>query len=152
MKPSPEIAEFIKAWEGCSLKLYFCSAGKPTIGYGHLLEPHEPQPDYITQAQADAYFRRDLDDHAQAVDDLVAVDIAQHEYDALVSWTFNFGHDKLMRSTLLRKVNDRRFDDAAHEFARWVYAGEPPKKVPGLVRRRDAECAIFEKADYSGRP
>jgi lysozyme len=150
MKPSPQIAEFIKAWEGCFLNKYICPAGVPTIGYGHAFQPHEPQPDTIDRIQAEQYFQRDLDEHAQAVDDMVDVDMAQHEFDALVSFAFNLGADALRRSTLLRKVNDRRYDDAAHEFERWVYAGK--KKMPGLVKRRAAECAIWDKADYSGRP
>lgn len=150
MKPSKEVAEFIKAWEGLRLEKYICEAGKPTIGYGHCFQPHEPQPDYITQAEADKYFQRDLDEHAQAVDDMVDVDCSQHEYDALVSFAFNLGQENLKRSTLLRKVNERRYDDAAHEFSRWVYAGQ--KKSQGLVKRRAAETRIFEAGDYRGRP
>lgn len=150
MKPSPELQDFIKRWEGLRLQLYFCSAGFPTIGWGHKFEAHEPQPEEISQAEAQAYFDRDLAEHAQAVDDMVEVDIAQHEYDALVSFCWNLGPESLKRSTLLRKVNDRRFDDAAHEFERWVYAGK--KKELGLVKRRKAECDMFTDGNYSGRP
>ena len=150
MKPSAQIADFIKAWEGLRLDCYIDAAGKPTVGWGHLLEPHEPHPQNLTLEQACQYFDRDLEEHAQAVDDMVEVDIAQHEFDALVSFAFNLGPDALRRSTLLRKVNERRFDDAAHEFERWVYAGQ--KKLVGLVKRRKAECAVFTDADYRGRP
>lgn len=150
MKPSPEVQDFIKAWEGCFLNKYICPAGVPTIGYGHAFKPHEPQADVISKEEAEAYFQRDLDEIAQAVDDMVDVDVAQHEYDALVSFAFNLGPDRLKGSTLLRKVNARRYDDAAHEFERWVYAGQ--KKLPGLVKRRKAECAMWDRGDYSGRP
>lgn len=150
MRPSASIEAFIKAWEGLRLKKYLCSAGHPTIGWGHKFEPREPQADEITLEQAQAYFDRDLDEHAQAVDDMLAVDVAQHEFDALVSFCWNLGPEALRRSTLLRKVNERRYDDAAHEFGRWVYSGK--KREEGLIKRRAAECAVFEQGDYSGRP
>ena len=150
MKPSTDIADFIMAWEGCQLQVYLDAAGKPTVGFGHLLEPNEPHPMSLTLEQACQYFDRDLEEHAQAVDDMITVDVAQHEFDALVSFAFNLGADALRRSTLLRKVNDRRFDDAAHEFERWVYAGQ--KKLLGLVKRRKAECDVFTDANYRGRP
>lgn len=150
MSPSPEVAEFIKRWEGLKLDLYICDGGKPTVGYGHAFEPHEPQPQRITQEQADEYLRSDLERIGSDVDSYIDVDIAQHEYDAILSLAFNVGPAAIKRSTLLRKVNDRRFDDAAHEFGRWVYASG--KKLPGLVKRRAAECAMFERGDYSGKP
>src|SRR5688572_30280352 len=152
MTPSAEVSEFIKAWEGCRLETYLDAAGFPTVGFGHCFQPHEPQPERITQWQADVYFCRDLADHALAVDDMVEVDISQHEFDALVSFCFNLGQTALKRSSLLRKVNERRYADAAHEFERWVYAGQPPKKIAGLVKRRAAECAMFESGRYDGRP
>ena len=49
----------IKRFEGCRLTAYKCSAGVWTIGYGHTSGVHSGQA--ITQAQADALLRQDLE-------------------------------------------------------------------------------------------
>jgi lysozyme len=38
MKTSQTGIDFIKKYEGFSAKIYLCPAGKPTIGYGHLIK------------------------------------------------------------------------------------------------------------------
>lgn len=61
--------------------------------------------------------------------------------DALVSFAFNVGTHAFEISTLRRKLNREEYLDAADEFLRWVYAGG--RKLRGLVRRREAERALF---------
>jgi len=39
-------------------------------------------------------------------------------------------------------LNDLRYDDAAEQFDKWVYADG--KILPGLVKRRAAERILFE--------
>ena len=46
-----------------------------------------------------------------------------------------------------RKLNSGDYQGAADEFPRWVNAGGQP--LPGLVRRRDAEQALFLNQDYT---
>uniref|UniRef100_UPI00301DB766 lysozyme n=1 Tax=Serratia liquefaciens TaxID=614 RepID=UPI00301DB766 len=46
-------------------------------------------------------------------------------------------------STLLKKLNAGDNDGAAQEFGRWIHAGG--KALPGLVRRREVERALFLK-------
>ena len=66
-------------------------------------------------------------------------------FDALVSFTFNLGEERLAQSTLLKKLNLRDYHAAAAEFPKWVKATVRGKKItlPGLVRRRAAERAMF---------
>ena len=47
----------------------------------------------------------------------------------------------LPRSTLRRKVNREEHDAVPAEFRRWVWAGG--RKLKGLVRRREAEAALY---------
>ena len=75
-----------------------------------------------------------------------AVDLQQHEFDALASFTFNLGEGNLAASALLRKLNS----GAAAEFARWNKAGG--KVLSGLTRRRAQERALFTSATYAGVP
>jgi lysozyme len=58
-----------------------------------------------------------------------------------VDFCFNAGRGALLGSTLLRKVNAEDFEGAAAQFGLWVHAGG--EVVPGLVRRRTAEAALF---------
>ena len=68
--------------------------------------------------------------------------ISQHQFDALLSFTFNVGTGNLARSTLLRKVKANPKDLSIRgEFSRWVYGGG--KRLPGLVRRRKMEADLY---------
>lgn|GEM_PF-3879072 len=40
---------------------------------------------------------------------------------ALVSFTWQTGTENLRASTLLQKVNDRRFEELPNEFLKWIY-------------------------------
>lgn len=132
--------DLIKQFEGLYLKAYRCPAGVPTIGYGHTAGVAMGQT--ITQQQADDYLRRDVRQFERAVSRLVTVPLAQGQFDALVSFSFNLGEGALAQSTLLRLLNAGDYAGAAAQFDRWNKAGG--RVLPGLVRRRAAERALFE--------
>ena len=131
--------QLIKKFEGCSLKAYKCPAGIWTIGYGHTSGVKEGQT--ITKKEAEAYLKQDLTTFETFVSNLVTVAINQNQFDALVSFCYNLGPGNLRSSTLLKRINAGDFNGAAEQFDRWVYAGG--KKLPGLVKRRAAEKALF---------
>lgn len=132
--------DLIKQFEGLYLKAYRCPAGVPTIGYGHTAGVAMGQT--ITQQQADDYLRRDVRQFERAVARLVTVPLTQGQFDALVSFAFNLGEGALAQSTLLRMLNAGDYAGAAAQFDRWNKAGG--RVLPGLVRRRAAERALFE--------
>ncbi|MCT4635385.1 MAG: lysozyme, partial [Rickettsiales bacterium] len=72
---------------------------------------------------------------------LITVSLNNHQFDALVSFTFNVGVGALQRSTLRSKVNRAEHEQVPTEFMRWVYAGG--KRIIGLVRRRKAELELY---------
>lgn len=132
--------DLIKQFEGLYLKAYRCPAGVPTIGYGHTAGVSMGQT--ITQQQADDYLRRDVRQFERAVARLVTVPLTQGQFDALVSFAFNLGEGALAQSTLMRLLNAGDYAGAAAQFDRWNKAGG--RVLPGLVRRRAAERALFE--------
>lgn len=132
--------DLIKEFEGLYLKAYRCPAGVPTIGYGHTAGVVMGQT--ITKQQADDYLRRDVRQFERAVARLVSVPLTQGQFDALVSFAFNLGEGALAQSTLLRLLNAGDYAGAAAQFDRWNKAGG--RVLPGLVRRRAAERALFE--------
>lgn len=132
--------DLIKRFEGCRLTAYYCPARVLTIGYGHTGQDVKPGMT-ITQQQADALLRRDLQRFERAVSESVKYPLTQPMYDALVSFAFNCGTAALKTSTLLRLLNQGDVQGAAAQFDRWTKGGG--KVLPGLVRRRAAEKAMF---------
>ena len=143
MRPSPAAYALIKEFEGLRLHAYQDSAGVWTIGWGHTGDVRRGQS--ITVHQAEALLALDIGIAAAAVNRHVDAPLSQGMFDALVSFTFNLGERRLAESTLLKKLNLRDYTAAAREFAKWVKATIGGKKVtlPGLVRRRAAERAMF---------
>lgn len=133
----------IQAFEGFSPTVYICPAGYPTVGYGHVVLPGETFDRPLSQAEGDALLARGLPRYELAVCRLIGVPLPDSCFDALVSFTFNLGEGALAASTLRRLINAGRIADAGPQFDRWVLAGT--QKLPGLVRRRAAERALFER-------
>lgn len=146
MKIGQEGIDLIKKFEGCKLHAYQDSVGVWTIGYGHTTDVK--RGDVITEGTATDYLRQDLEEAESGVRELIHVPLGQSEFDALVSFTFNLGSGNLARSTLRSKLNGHDRKGAADEFPKWVNAGG--KKLKGLVRRRNAERAMFLGEDWKG--
>lgn len=153
--PSDAGIRFIAGFEGFRATLYNDAAGHCTVGYGHLVhrgscngsEPEEfRHPGGIARERALELLRADADYAARAVNGLVTVALSQAQYDALVSFTFNLGEGALRNSTLLRELNAGRYDAVPREMNRWTRAGG--QVLPGLVRRRAAEGALFADGRY----
>lgn len=153
MNVSPAGRHFIGLHEGLGLAAYRCPAGIWTVGYGHTTAAGPPTVTAgmsITREEADAILARDLKRFEDGVLRLVTVPLAQHEFDALVSFAFNVGEGALGRSTLLRKLNAGDRAGAAAQFAAWNKAGG--RALPGLTRRRAEERAMFATRAYAGVP
>lgn len=140
----------IKHFEGRKLKAYQDSVGVWTIGYGHTSAAGPPRVTpglTITEQQAEDILKQDLELFEGGVRDLVKVAINGDQFSALVSFAFNVGLGALAESTLLRKLSAGDYQGAGNEFTRWVKAGG--QTLPGLVRRRDAERALFLSEDHT---
>ena len=129
------------SFEGARLTAYQDQVGVWTIGYGHT-GPEVHNGLTITQDQANQLLMQDVASAASAVNRLVMIALTQDEFDALVDFTFNVGTGNFASSTLLRDLNSSNFADAATQFERWDHAGGGI--VAGLLRRRQAEAALFE--------
>ncbi|KVX88761.1 muraminidase [Burkholderia ubonensis] len=133
--------ELIKHFEGLRLARYLDAVGKPTIGYGHLILPHERFTRPLTPAEADALLRQDLRSAELSLRKLLRVPVTQQQFDALMSFVFNLGSGRLRSSTLLHYLNAGAPARAADQFLVWNKAGGRP--LAGLTRRRQAERALF---------
>lgn len=157
MKTSTNGRNFIESFEGCILQAYddandhiVPAGGKAqgvlTIGYGHTSAAGEPKVfpgQTITKQQADAILASDLVRVESDVNRLVKVPLTQNQFDALVSFHFNTG--ALGKSSILKVLNDKNYEDAANRILLYNRAGG--KVLAGLVRRREAEKKMFLSPD-----
>ena len=142
MKLSEQGLALIMEFEGFCATSYLCPAGKPTIGYGHVILENEQFPAQgINQEDAKILLKQDVVMAGQAGTRFVTVPLQQHEFDALVSLVYNIGSYAFEKSSLLRILNAENRVLAAGQFTRWIYANG--KKIAGLERRRCAEKALF---------
>jgi len=95
----------------------------------------------ITKAQGEAILKKDLKKYEKAVNDYVRVQLTQEQFDALVSFCYNVGPGNFKKSSVLRYVNARRFDDVPSRLMLWNKAGG--KVLRGLTRRRAAEGELW---------
>ena len=133
--------ELIKRSEGFSSHTYEDVNGFPTIGYGHRLLKNEVFAGGIDEHKATAMLVADVRTAALPVSRLVKVPLSQGQFDALVDFCFNLGAGRLASSTLLKILNNGRYDDAAEQLLRWDIAGG--RENAGLKARRQAEFELW---------
>ena len=131
--------DLIKHFEGCELNAYKCPAGVWTIGYGHIKGVSKGMS--ITQEQAEQMLLDELKEYENYINELVTVNLSQNQFDALVSWVYNLGPANLQSSTLLKVLNSGDYSGVPAQIERWNKAGG--KVLEGLIRRREAESALF---------
>lgn len=129
----------IANFEGFRDRAYDDGVGVQTIGYGTTggVRPG----DRITPERA---LVRLLDDADKIQRDLRAcigdVPLYQHEWDAIVSWSYNVGTGAACKSSLVRKLKAGDYPGACAELLKWDKAGG--KRLAGLTKRRQAEYRL----------
>jgi lysozyme len=144
MKISEDGLELIKKFEGCETTAYQDSVGVWTIGFGHTKGVEEGQTCSIEDAES--MLADEMDEYEGYINNMVKVDLQQHEFDALVAWVYNLGPTNLGESTMLKVLNGGQFDRVPDEMNRWTRAGG--EILEGLVRRRQAESLMFKNLDW----
>lgn len=150
MRPVPQVCkDFLKEQEGCVLHKYKDTAGRWTIGIGHLIKPGENIRDTITLGEAYALLEVDLLSAAGEVDRSVTVALNDNEFSALISFTFNEGVTAFHNSTLRTLLNAGNRAAAAEQFLRWNKVRNPAtgelEPSEALRNRRLREQQLFLK-------
>ena len=148
MKFSDNAIKLIKEFEGFQANPYSCPAGVPTIGYGTTRYEDGTKVKLtdkpITEKEADALLRNHVNGLVGGLAArIVSLGINQNQTDALLSFIYNLGWGAFDDSTLLKLLRQKQYARAAQEFDKWVYANG--NKLSGLIRRRQAEKALFLK-------
>jgi lysozyme len=132
---------------------YICPAGYPTQGYGTVNRPDgrkvTMQDPPITREVAEQWLKVELiNTYAPGVirqcPGLLPLALLENDWSkfcAIVDFAYNTGVGRLQTATLRRKINELDWEGAKTELARWTRGGG--RVLPGLVRRRAAEAALF---------
>jgi len=140
-------ASLCRQFEGFRSKPYLCPAGVPTIGYGSTyyadgrkvtLNDHP-----TTQEEAHVLLMHELE-HTYLPGVLrncpiLATD--EKKCNAIVDFVYNLGIGRLQTSTLKRKINSQEWEAAQEQLMLWTKGGG--KVLPGLLKRRQAECSLL---------
>lgn len=141
-------AALCRQFEGFRAKPYLCPAGIPTIGYGStyysngskvtLNDPPISEPDAQTLLMEElqhTYLPGVLRNCP-----VLATD--ERKLNAVVDFAYNLGVGRLQTSTLRRKINAQDWAGAKEQLMLWTRGGG--KVLPGLLKRRTAECALLD--------
>ena len=144
MKISAEGLSLIKKFEGCEREAYLCPANVWTIAYGRTKDVKEG--DTCTQEEAEEWLAEEMEEYEGYINDKVTVDLEQNQFDALVSWVYNLGPTNLSSSTMLKVLNDEKYNEVPNQIRRWNKAGG--NVLDGLTRRREAEALLFQDKEW----
>ena len=152
---SAQGAAFVAAYEGYRETAYDDAGGHCTIGYGHLIHRGPCTPadgrrwGSLSRDRAVALLWQDAATYAAGVRAaLPDTPLAQHEFDALVSLSYNIGNGGFASSSVRARLALERPDRAAVPdlMLRWVSSSGVT--LPGLERRRVNEGRLFRTGSY----
>ena len=166
MKTSDKGIHLMHQFEGFRNRPYLCPAHIWTCGFGSVLYqeqirlpmvrvpdkhtpmirkemPLKPEDNRVwSKEELVTIFKNDLAAFERGVLRLVpGVFGHQGRFDALVCLAYNIGLGNIQRSTIRMRANRGDWDGAADAFRVWTKGGG--KVLPGLVKRREAEIALF---------
>ena len=144
MQITAEGLALIKYYEGFRKQAYQDAVGVWTIGYGHTSmagAPHVTPHLTITRDEADVIMARDVASFSEGVVREIKIALSDAQFSALVSFAYNVGLGNFKGSSVLAAVNREDFAAVPRRLNLWVKAGG--QILPGLVKRRAAEAALF---------
>lgn len=136
-----------KRFEGFRAEPYNCPAGVATLGYGSTFYEDGRkvtlQDKSITQVEAELMLVRSLS--TQYIPAVLKASPTlinnSNALGAILSFAYNLGVSRYRASTLRKRLDAADWDGARIEIVKWTRAGG--KVLPGLVKRRAAERAMF---------
>ena len=168
MKTSDKGIHVMHLFEGYRDKPYLCPAHLWTVGWGEVLYHDQIKLPVVRKEGYNGLIRKeyklkDEDNRVWTKPELeerfkdllvtfergvlrLAPNLARNQglFDACVCITYNIGLGAFQRSTIRQRIlRDEPLDKVAEGFMMWTKGGG--KELPGLVRRRKAEIALFMK-------
>jgi lysozyme len=89
----------------------------------------------LSEAEVIGLLHQDLKTCSDALESAIKVMVNRTQADALHSLCHNIGPDRMVRSDVVKYLNEGDTERAANAFMNWT--------KPGLKKRRQAERALF---------
>lgn len=145
MRINQATVDLVKEFEGLELHAYRDPVGVVTIGYGYTnragFGPGVEMGDVWTEEQADNMLWKGLEVFANQIRPMFKREATPNQFGAFLSLAYNIGPGAFGKSTALRRFNAGDDEGAAEALTWFNKAGG--KVLRGLVRRREAERALF---------
>lgn len=146
-----EAVQLVMRWEAFRADPYQDGARK-AIGYGRN-EGHRgfviTEGMKVTQKQAEEWLREDLAEIAETLKPHLRVQVTPNQLGAMCSLGYNIGPGNLVKSSVVKYLNEGKLNDAAQAFLRWNKVRDPKTgqlvERKGLTRRRTDEKWLFQK-------
>lgn len=143
LRPVRGVPYGYREWDGSK------PVGTLTIGYGHTNSAKHPlkirKGLRITEEEALDILNVDLDECEDRVARAVKVPITDNQFAALVSFDFNTG--AIFKASFVRALNAGSYDAVRPGLMQYVKS--KGQTLRGLVRRREAEAALFTRKDVA---
>lgn len=146
----------VKNQSGDKHVMYDDSENFATIGYGHLIAKKsvaaltdaekKEWKNGLTEAEALSLLSKDAKKYEKALGASVTVELQQHEFDALVSWSFNvgkgwFGIGSHEQASAVKNINAGKFDEVGNALG--MFQRADGKFNQGVLNRRNREINVF---------
>ena len=173
MRTSDKGIHVMHEFEGYRNKPYLCPAHLWTVGYGEVLYHDQIKLPMVRKEGYTGMIRKeyplkDADNRVWSKEEIndrfknllvsfergvlrLAPNLSGNQglFDACVCLSYNIGVGGFQRSTLRQRIlRNEPLDRIADGFLMYTKAGG--RELPGLVRRRKAEIALFMQGDNSG--
>lgn len=167
LEPTPQVLQSMRTFEYFCGNLYndgsstLCgteSIGNCTIGYGHKVHdgPCDGKAEEgefksgVTRQRGEELFRDDVRDKAvNPIRAKVTVPLNQHQFDALVHYTYNAGEGSGIDDLLERsQLNASEHNNVPGTLIRTRPTWNQGEYAPGLGNRREREAFIFAEGKY----
>ena len=130
----------IKEFEGCRLDAYEDQGGVPTIGWGQT-GPSVQMGMTISQSQADEWLTEQIQNVSTSLSRMLTNPINENQFAACVSLAYNIGLGNFASSSARQLINIGALADVPVHIGMWNEVNHAVD--PGLVRRRNAEIALW---------
>jgi len=124
--------------------------GIETAGFGHVIKPGEDFSKPLTEKDAWALLRTDVQAREDIANRLVSIPLAQNEFDSVVSTIYNIGEAAFEGSKARAALNRGDFDEYTREIGEFKtvtqdrgLSTEKLVESSSLVKRREAEADKF---------
>lgn len=138
----------------------YTDVNKKAIGWG-FNDSNLVKRGHMTKEEANEILEGYVSSIGGYIDTQVKVPLTDNQKAALVVFVYNVGQGNFASSTLLKKLNQRQYGSVPSEIQRWnkvkrVSNGKIVKDkngkivydiAPGLVKRRQAESNLWNKAN-----